>query len=74
MNIYDIKRLTKETEPYFFTADALKFFGQKMSMFKVKKQADGRYKITAPEHDQIGKLMGETLRYFNPINNKLENK
>ena len=72
MNIYEIKEHTKETAPYFFTRDTLKFFGQRMSSFKVYKQADGRYKITAPMKNRDGVIMGETLRYFNPTNNKLE--
>ena len=73
LTIYDIKRLTLESSPYFFTAKTLKFFGQTMRSFSVRKQADGRTKISAPMTDRTtGQRMGETVRYFNPINNTLE--
>lgn len=73
MTIYDIKRLTTGTSPYFFSPSTMKFFGQNMRSFKVKKQQDGRYKISAPMIDKYrGQHMGETIRYFNPINNELE--
>ena len=72
MTIYEIKRRTEETAPYFFTRNTLKFFGQTMRDFKVYKQADGRYMITAPMRIN-GRIAGHTERYFNPVNNKLEN-
>jgi len=73
MTIYEIKELTKETAPYFFSKDTMKFFGQTLKSFRVKKQDDGRYKITAPsgnnwEHEHT------TVRFFNPENNELELK
>lgn len=74
MTIQEIKIRTSETSPYFFSADTLKFFGQRLSSFKVKKQSDGRYKISAPIHDHRGTYMGETIRFFNPDNNNLETK
>ena len=72
MTIYDIKARTAETSPYFFTRDTLRFFHQTMRMFSVRKQSDGRYRITAPMRDHDGRHMGETVRYFNPLNNELE--
>ena len=72
MTIYDIKARTQETAPYFFTRKTMKFFGQTLKDFKVKKQTDGRYKITAPHKDSRNILCGETVRYFNPLNNNLE--
>lgn len=73
MTIYDIKRLTQETAPYFFTAKTLKFFGQTCRSFSVRKQADGRYLISAPMIDRFtGRNVGTTKRYFNPANNTLE--
>ncbi len=66
LTIYDIKRLTAETSPYFFSRNTLKFFRQTLRDFRVYKQVDGRYKIIAPMP------VGETIRYFNPINNELE--
>ena len=75
MTIYEIKRLTSKTEPYFFSHKTMKFFGQTLKDFKVKKQSDGRYLILAPCYNiKTYYLPGYhiTKRYFNPINNKLE--
>tara|TARA_R110000851_G_scaffold301587_1_gene458203 strand:- start:389 stop:610 length:222 start_codon:yes stop_codon:yes gene_type:complete len=73
MTIYEIKRLSKETAPYFFSRDSMKFFGQTLKDFEVKKQADGRFMITAESGDNwSGKHL--TIRFFNPENNKLEIK
>lgn len=73
MSITEIKNRTAETSPYFFNRQTLKFFGQTMRSFKVKKQEDGRYKISAPMIDRFtNRNMGETVRYFNPITNELQ--
>jgi len=72
MTIYEIKERTQTTSPYFFTRDTLRFFYQTMSMFKTKKQADGRIFISAPMRDHTGRIVGHTERYFNPVNNQLE--
>ena len=74
MTIYEIKRLTKKTAPYFFSKDTLRFFGQTLKDFKVFPEYEGRYTITAPIYDNHGKYMGETVRYFNPKNNQLESE
>jgi hypothetical protein len=75
LTIYDIKRLTENTSPYYFTRKTLKFFGQTLRSFSVKKQSDGRIKISAPMRDRFtGKIVGESVRYFNPANNHLEIK
>ena len=71
MTIYEIKARTLETAPYFFTRDTMKFFGQTMKSFTVKKQTDGRYFISAPRMFD-GKINGYTTRFFNPANNLLE--
>jgi hypothetical protein len=73
MTIYEIKRLSEANSPYYFTPKTMKFFGQTMRSFKVYKQPDGRYLISAPMIDRTtGRTMGTSTRYFNPINNKLE--
>ena len=72
MTIHEIRRRTEETEPYFFSAKTLRFFGQKMSDFRVRQQADGRYYICAIMRDPNGNKVGLTQRYYNPITNKLE--
>lgn len=67
--IYEIKRLTKEKAPYFFSKDTMKFFNQKLKDFKVETMEDGRFKISA---DSFGD--NETIRFFNPKTNDLEIK
>ena len=73
LTIYNIKRLTAETSPFFFDRKTLKFFGQRMNSFKIYKQADCRYLVTAPIIINF-KQIGTTERYFNPITNELEHK
>ena len=67
MTIYEIKQRSRSC---FFSRESMKFFGQTLKSFKVRKQADGRYRISAPYGP--GKPKGETVRYFNPLNNVLE--
>lgn len=74
MDIYDIKQRTKETSPYFFNHSTLGFFGQTLEGFTVEEQSDGRYLIQQPITDARGDNMGETIRYFNPDTNELENR
>lgn len=71
MNIHDIAS-KMVNEPYFFSADTMKFFHQTMEDFEVERQEDGRYKISAPMKDSSGKYMGETIRYYNPLTRELE--
>lgn len=73
LTIYDIKRLTEETAPYYFNAKTMRMFGQTLRSFSVRKQADGRYLISAPIIDKsTGRKQGESVRFFNPANNTLE--
>lgn len=72
LTIYDIKRLSTEKSPYFFSHNTMKFFGQRMSDFSVHKQKDGKYLITAPMRNPKGEYMGSTVRLFNPKTNELE--
>tara|TARA_R100001443_G_scaffold8555_1_gene17941 strand:- start:1608 stop:1823 length:216 start_codon:yes stop_codon:yes gene_type:complete len=65
--IYEIKRLTKDKAPYFFSRDTMRFFGQTLKDFKVGSFKDGRFKITAKSWGG-----NETVRYFNPKTNDLE--
>lgn len=50
----------------------MKFFGQTMAKFKLKKMPDGRTRISQPMKDHTGKIMGQTIRYFNPETNDLD--
>lgn len=73
LTIYDIKRLTESTAPYFFDRKTLKFFHQRMKDFSVIRYfSSGLYCITAPMKDHSGKQVGMTIRYFNPLANKLQ--
>lgn len=73
MTIYEIKDRTQKTSPYFFVTKTMKFFGQTLASFKVYKQADGKYLISAPMKDKTtGRIMGRTERLFNPETNELE--
>ena len=74
MTIYEIKELTKETAPYFFSRDTMRFFGQTLKSFRVKKQLDGRYKISARSGQTLLDGTHWTIRFFNPENNELERK
>ncbi len=74
MTIHEIKRLTQETNPYYFDRQTMRFFGQRLRDFRVQKQPDGRYRISAPITDRDGRNMGESVRFFNPANNELEDK
>ena len=66
MTISEIKKLTSETEPYYFSRKTMRWWGQRMSDFSVIKCEDGRYRIQAPSK------YGDSVRYFNPSNNELE--
>lgn len=64
--IYDVKRLTEETAPYFFTRKTMKFFNQKMTDFKVTRYGNDKFLISA------ARPHGKTQRIFNPFTNELE--
>ena len=72
MTIYEIKRRTEETAPFYFSRGTLKFFGQTLKSFSVQKQSTGLYRISAPIIDRDGRDMGLSVRYFNPDTNTLE--
>ena len=68
--IQEIRELTKETAPYFFTRDTLRFFGQTMKSFSVY-HVKGRVFIAAdsgPNWDD----QHLTSREFIPETNKLK--
>lgn len=66
MDIYEIKRETAKTEPHFFSRDTMRFFGQTLKDFHVKKLSDNRFYIYAEsEH-------GKTERIYNHITKELE--
>ena len=70
MTIHDIKALSHDDAPHFFSRRTLRFFGQTMRSFSVRKQPDGRYRIAAPiRHD--GRIVSHTVRDFDPETNPL---
>lgn len=75
MTIYDIKKRTEKTNPNYFSRNNLKFFGQTMSGWKLKKQPDGRTRISQPIYDFRTRVQkGMSVRFFNPITNNLESE
>lgn len=70
--IYEIAELTKPNEKYFFSKATLKFFGQSMSKFYVHSENKGKFKISCPIRDHSKEVKGETVRYFNPVTNRLD--
>ncbi len=71
LKISDIKRLSEKDSPYFFVPKTLRFFGQTMGSFKVKKLKEGYYLIKAPMKDRSGSHMGYTERVFEQSTGKL---
>jgi len=65
MTIQEIKERTKKTSPYFFSPDTMKYFHQSMNRWTITKDGT-RFKISQKMS------LGKTIRYFNPMNNKLE--
>jgi len=70
LTIYEIRDLTSQTSPYFFSKDTLKFFGQTMAGFKVKLMPDGRTRISQVMKNAPSRM--ETVRFFNPITKTLD--
>lgn len=76
MNINKIKDLYESGEGnrFFFSKDTMKFFGQTLRMFKVKKISDTEYLIYAPSYwwvDGKKKFMGISQRIFKTTDNDL---
>lgn len=64
-----IREATRESSPFFFSRDTLRFFGQRVGMFKVWKGKSGAFYIAAPSYwtdRSTGRpqLMGVTFRKF----------
>lgn len=74
MTIFQIKKRTRDTSPYFFSLKTLRFFGQSLNSFMVQDLGDGKHRISAPIYDSRGVIMGETVRIFNEATNELENE
>ena len=73
LTIYDIKRMTSETESFFFTRKTLKWFGQTMKSFKVYKVDEENYFVVAP-HYHRDMVVGRTEWNFNTATKKLTPK
>ena len=69
MTIYEIKRKVKNA-PYFFDRKTMIFFNQTLKSFKVRKLENNNFLIYAPIKNNLGKIIGNTERIFNPITNK----
>jgi hypothetical protein len=67
MNISDISFATRESSPYFFSRETLRFFGQRMSSFRVWKGKSGAFYVAAPSYwndNGQSRMMGVTFRKF----------
>jgi hypothetical protein len=73
MTIYEIKRRTKETSPYYFDKKTMRFFGQRLKDFKVRQCRNNKnvYLLTAPSYDFNGNYMGDTQSYFDKTTNEI---
>jgi hypothetical protein len=74
-DIYQIKELTKDTSPYFFSKDTLKGFGQRMSDFRVVEVNGRTFIYCKSTNHPLGFGRGNwgyTLREFVPETNELE--
>lgn len=72
MNIYEIKRLVNRYDannPYFFDRKSMKFFGQTLKDFKIRKLEDGKRVIYARINDRIDSM---TVRVFDPETKSLD--
>jgi hypothetical protein len=69
LTIYDIKRAVEEKSSFFFSRQSMKFFGQKMADFSVRRHGVDKFYISA----KWGKgIAGKTERIFNPFTGELE--
>jgi|688.fasta_scaffold129893_2 hypothetical protein len=69
LTIYDIKRAVEEKSSFFFSRQSMKFFGQKMADFSVRRHGVDKFYICA----KWGKgIAGKTERIFNPFTGELE--
>lgn len=70
--IHEIKRLTKENHPLFFSYREMKMCGQRLEDFSIIAQDDGRWLISAPIRNPLFVKGSKTVRYFNPVTNTLD--
>jgi len=74
MTIYEIKRAVEKKKSRYFTRDIVKYYGQILKDFSVKKHKQNGvngYIVSAPAYlDGIFVLNSE--RFFNPITKQLE--
>ena len=68
--ISEIRELTKETSPYFFSCDTLRFFGQTMSSFSVYHIKDRVFIAANSGYNWDGQHL--TAREFIPKTNELK--
>jgi hypothetical protein len=69
MTIYEIKRIVKEKAPYFFDRKTMKFWGQTLKDFRVRKLSDRYYYIFASWRKPG--FTGKTERIFDNVERDL---
>ena len=67
LTIYDIKILSEDSSPYFFSRKTLHFFKQTVGSFKVNRWGNDKFYIYARSFGG-----NTTERIFNPFTNELE--
>ncbi len=72
LTIYDIKRIhERKTDGKYFTRQNMKFFGQNLKMFSIKKLSETVYRISAPSYWD-GRLMGVSKAEFDSTTGELK--
>lgn len=72
MTIYEIKKRTLTSSPCYFDRKTMKFFGQTLKSFSVRKYDSNTYIISAPMYDNDHNFMGNSERLFNIETDNLE--
>ena len=67
MTIQEIKTDVEtydKSNKYFFSKQTLKYFGQRLSMFRISHIGGKDYMISCPSYDNTGRYMGTTQRIW----------
>lgn len=67
MTIREIKTAVEthdKNNKYFFSKSTLKYFGQRLSMFRVSHIGGNDFMVSCPSYDTEGRYMGHTQRIY----------
>ena len=75
MNIYEIKYRVAHTGTHYFDRDSMKFFGQTLRDYRVKKLSDTEWLFYAPMYARNDngsrRCMGTSIRVFDATTNSI---